>query len=346
MTLDDRFAELLGDLSGFYRSWLVYLGLEQRLIHVLSAAGDAGLGAADVARRAGCAAGPVDGWLRAAYAYRIAEITSDVDESGPRFRIDPELMAVLLDESLPEYLGGQFSFSVGASLEHDGMTEFFRTGEPHAERTPRFHRAVEKLNAQDTVVFMEQGLPRLGEAVEVLRRGGRALDIACGGAGWLVAMARAFPDAELSGIDFDGDWLARAEARVVDEHLTERITVEAGEPARLEWRGRFDFAYLQDVLHELPDPVATLRGAWRALRGDGTLAVFDWCMPDDLRDSRSAHGELLWGYQMDELYQGTSLLTRQQFRSLFADASLPEPQLMELEAGATLFVVRVPPGGH
>lgn len=341
MTVDDRFAELLGDLSGFYRSWLVYLGLELDLVPLLAAADEAGMTAEDVAHQSGCATEPVDGWLRAAYAYRLAELAPGGDHR-PRFSMDPELAAVLLDEEVPEYLGGQFTFSVGASLEHDGMIEFFRTGEPHGERTSRFHRAVEKLNAQDTVVFFEQALPLLGDAVGALRHGGRILDIACGSAHWLVAMAREFPGVDLAGIESDQDWLGRAQARVSTEGLTDRIRLEPREPARLEWHAQFDFAYLQDVLHELPDPVETLRGAWRALRGGGTLAVFDWCMPDDMRDYRSPHGELLWGYQMDELYQGTSLLTRQQFRELFARAALPEPRLIELEAGATLFVASVP----
>jgi SAM-dependent methyltransferase len=339
MTVDERFEDLLDDLSGFYRSWLVYLGLELELIAGLHAAGERGLTAAELAPAARCAAGPVDGWCRAAFAYRLLDLAGG-DEAEPRFRIDPDLAGVLLDEELPEYLGGQFVFTVGASVDHGRMLEFFRTGEPLAERSPRFHRAVEKLNAQDTVLFMDEGLPHLEAVAERLRDGGSVLDIACGGGGWLVAMAWRFPDARLTGIEFDPDWLQRARTRVRAEDLEDRITVEPLEPARLEWADRFDLAYLQDVLHELPDPVATLRNAARALHPGGTLAVLDWCMPDDLESYRTPHGELLWGYQLDELYQGTSLLTRAAFVDLFRDASLADPTLIELEAGATLFVWR------
>jgi hypothetical protein len=49
MTADERFESLLDDLSGFYRSWLVYLGLELGLIAALRRAADSGLNAADLA---------------------------------------------------------------------------------------------------------------------------------------------------------------------------------------------------------------------------------------------------------------------------------------------------------
>ncbi|MBA2253498.1 MAG: class I SAM-dependent methyltransferase [Chloroflexi bacterium] len=339
MTVDDRFEGLLDDLSGFYRSWLIYLGLELELIAALHRAAGTGRTVEELAGDVGCASGPVDGWCRAAYAYGLVELVGR-GEPAPRFRVETELASVLLDERLPEYLGGQFVFSVGASLDHGRMLEFFRSGEPEGARSPRFHRAVEKLNAQDTVLFMDQALVHLDAAARALGDGGAALDVACGGAGWLVTMARAFPRASLTGIEFEPDWLERARSRVRAAGFDGRITIESRDPVRLEWADRFDLVYLQDVLHELPDPVDTLRGAAKALRAGGTLAVLDWCMPEEIEDYRSPHGELLWGYQLDELYQGTSLLTREGFRRLFAEAGLSDPRLIELEAGATLFVVR------
>jgi SAM-dependent methyltransferase len=339
MTVDERFEGLLDDLSGFYRSWLVYLGLELDLLKTVYAAGEGGMTSEDVALAARCALGPVDGWCRAAYAYRLLELV-DPEEATLRFSIDPGLAAVLLDEELPEYLGGQFVFTVGASIEHGGMVEFFRTGEPLGERSTRFHRAVEKLNAQDTVLFMEEALPKLPDVAERLRAGGSALDVACGGAGWMIAMAWAFPEAQFVGVEFDPDWLERAQTRIRAEELTDRVAVEPAAPERLEWTDRFDLVYFQDVLHELPEPVEALRRASRALRAGGTLAVFDWCMPADVESYRTPHGELLWGYQLDELYQGTSLLTREGFVELFRRAGLGDPTLSELEAGATVFVWR------
>ena len=36
MTVDERFEDLLDDISGFYRSWLVYIGLELDLLETMA----------------------------------------------------------------------------------------------------------------------------------------------------------------------------------------------------------------------------------------------------------------------------------------------------------------------
>ena len=40
MGLDDRSDDLIASLAGFYRTWLVYLGLDLGFFHALRAAGD------------------------------------------------------------------------------------------------------------------------------------------------------------------------------------------------------------------------------------------------------------------------------------------------------------------
>ncbi len=302
----------------------------------------------ELAVAARCAERPVDGWARASFAYGLLDVDfvgrsapdDDLAPSANRFRLDPDLAAVLLDETQPEFLGGQFSFTVGASLDYGSMVDFMRTGRPSPGRTARFHRSVEKLNAQDTALFHEQVLPQLPELEQRLSAGAEVLDVGCGDAGWLLALAGAYPQVRAVGVEFDPEWLLRARDRVRTAGLEDRITVEERDPARLDWEGRFGLVYFQDVLHELTDPAAALRSAWRAIAPGGTLLVFDWCMPSSWEGYRTQQGELLWGYQLDELFQGTSLLTRNGFERRFAEAGLADPQRLELEAGATLFLVR------
>jgi SAM-dependent methyltransferase len=107
----------------------------------------------------------------------------------------------------------------------------------------------------------------------------------------------------------------------------------------MPYEAEFDLVYIQDALHELPDPVASLRAAWRAVRPDGRLVVLEWCLPADPEESRTLHGELLWGIQIDELFQGTRMYTHDGFVRLFAEAGVPAPVVIDLHSGATLFVV-------
>jgi SAM-dependent methyltransferase len=336
MPSHDRFDDLAQSLGGFYRSWAIYLGLQLGLFELIRSAGTAGITPSDLASAAGCAPQPVDAWVRAAHASELLE------HDGTRVRMDEATASVLLDESRPEYLGGQFVAAVVSSLDYAGLADFFKSGRPIEERPPRFHRAIEAVTVQDIAVFFQEGLAELPDLAGRLRDGGRILDVACGGGKWLIAVATRFPATELVGVEFEPDSVARAMRHVTDAGLDDRIRIEAREIPAMPYSEEFDLVYMQDALHELPDPVASLRAAWQAVRPGGRLVVLEWCLPSTLEDSQNLQAELLWGIQVDELYQGTTMYTHEGYDAIFAEAEVPGPTVADLPSGATLFVAGRP----
>jgi SAM-dependent methyltransferase len=332
----DRFEELAASVGGFYRSWVIFLGLELGLFERLRAAGSGGLSSSELATSASCKPEPIEAWTRAAHAGDLVEIRGD------RVTMADDVVSILLDDTHPEYLGGQFVVAVVSSLDYEGLTEFFRTGRTIDERPPRFHRAIEAVTVQDIAVFFQEGLAALPDLAASLTRGGRVLDVACGGGRWLVAVARRFPATELVGVEFEPDSVARAMRHVREAGLGDRVHVEARTIPDMPYREEFDLAYIQDALHELPDPVASLRAAWSAVRPGGQLVVLEWCLPSTIEESESLQAELLWGIQIDELYQGTRMYTHEGFGDLFQAAGVPRPGVIDLLSGATLFVVERP----
>ncbi|MEA2547613.1 MAG: hypothetical protein QOE42_211 [Chloroflexota bacterium] len=332
----DRFDELAASVGGFYRSWVIYLGLELGLFARIRAAGGTGLTADELAAGAECRPEPVAAWLRAAHAGDLVGL-----DRG-RATLADDVAAVLLDDTHPEYLGGQFVVAVVSSLDYVGLVEFFRTGRTIPERPPRFHRAIEAVTVQDIAVFFQEGLAELPDLAASLVRGGRVLDVACGGGKWLIAIARRFPETHLVGVEYEPDSVERASRHVKEAGLDDRIRVEARTIPDMPFRNEFDLVYLQDALHELPDPPGSLGAAWAAVAPGGRLVVLEWCLPDDPAQSQSLHAELLWGIQIDELYQGTRMYTHAGYDGLFATAGLPAPTMVELRSGASLFVVRRP----
>jgi SAM-dependent methyltransferase len=332
MRLDDRFDDLIDTLTGFHRTWLIHLGVELGLFARLREAGRDGLSAADLARRAGCALRPIEAWVSAADAHELAELHDG------RLVLDDDTAAILLDDSRPEFLGGQFVHSVIASLDWSGMVEFFWTGEPIRKRPDRYRQSIERLTVQDVAVFFQEALAELPQLVGELGRGGRVVDIHCGGGRWLIAMARRFPALELVGIESEDDSAARARANVDAAGLTERITIRHSDMTALDVTADFDLVYFQYALHQLQDPVRALRSAWAALREGGRLLVLDWLLPSTLDEFRTRQGELIAGVQLDELFQGTALATRESVRAWFGSADLPEPVTIDLPSGAFLFV--------
>jgi SAM-dependent methyltransferase len=328
----DVFDDLLASLGGFYRSWLIYLGLELGLFEALRKAGDAGLTPSELGDATGTHGDAVDLWAWAADAHELAEL-----EDG-RLRVDPQLAATLLDRDRTDYLGGQFVHGVVATLDWDRMVDFFRTGTPIRERPDRYRAAIEHLTQQDIAVFFQEALAELPQAVAELTQGGRVVDVHCGGGRWLIAMARRFPKIELVGVEFEADSVARARQHVEEAGLGDRIRIVQADVSKLTEPGTFNLVYFQYALHQLPDAVVGLRTAWEALAPGGRLVVLDWPLPSDPDELRTRHGELIAGVQLDELYQGTSLATRERIRGWFADAGLPEPGGINLPSGASLFV--------
>jgi SAM-dependent methyltransferase len=334
MALDERFDDLVASLGGFYRTWLIYLGLELGLFRRLREAGSRGLTPADLAGAAGCARGPIDAWALAVDAHGLATF-----EAG-RLTIDDDTAAVLLDDRSPEFLGGQFVHAVVASLDWDRMATFFQTGRPFRKRPDRYRESIERLTVQDIAVFFQEALAALPQLVADLGvPGARVLDVHCGGGRWLIAMAQRFPLLELVGVEFEPDSVERARRNVEAAGLGERITIEHGDVAALKHAGEFDLAYFQYALHQLAEPTAALRAAWAGLRVGGRLLVLDWPLPSTVEEFRSRHGELIAGVQLDEVFQGTRLATREEFAGWFAAADLPEPDLIDLPSGASAFVV-------
>jgi SAM-dependent methyltransferase len=330
----DRFDELAERLAGFYLSWVVYIGLELGLFERIRAAGAAGIAAADLAGAAGCASEPVEAWVRAAHASEL------IGFDGERMTLPADTASVLLDDSRPEYLGGQFVAAVVSSLDYASLVDFFRTGHTIPERPPRFHRAIESVTVQDIAVFFQEGLAALPDLAARLAAGGRVLDVACGGGRWLIAVAQRFPATTLVGVEFEPDSVARAMRHVTDAGLEGRVKIEARDVTSMPFDAEFDLVYFQDALHELPDPAATLRSAWKAVAPGGRLVVLDWCLPSSLEDSQSLHAELLWGIHIDELFQGTRMYTQDGFLEIFRAAEVPQPTVIELLSGATLFTVQ------
>jgi SAM-dependent methyltransferase len=336
MPLDERFDDLVDSLTGFQRTWLVYLGVELGLFSRLRAAGRAGVSPAQLASDRGCRPEAIDAWARASDAHRLVTIEDGV------VRLDEDTAIVLLDDDRPEFIGGQFVHSVIASLDWGGMLDFFRSGEPISDRPDRYRASIERLTVQDIAVFFQEALAELPQLVADLSRGGRVVDIHCGGGRWLIAMARRFPELELVGVEFEPDSVGRARANVAAAGLAERIEIRQAAAIKPGADAQYDLAYFQYALHQLPDPVAALHAAWDALRPGGRIVVLDWPLPATPEEFRTPYGELISGVQLDELYQGTALATRERFREWISAAGLPEAVLIDLPSEAMLLVVERP----
>ena len=334
MRLDDRFDELVVSLGGFYRTWYVFAGLELGLLERLGRAGGEGLTAEALAEQTGTEAELVRRWSWGADVHDL------VDLDGDRIVLFEDVAGVLLDADRPEYLGGQFLHAAIGSLDFAALPDVFRTGQPLASRPDRYRMAIERLTVQDVAVFFQEVLASLPQLVVDLGDGAEIVDIHCGGGRWLIAMAKRFPGTRLVGVEFEPDSVARARAHVAEAGLEDRITIEQGDLGAVGHEGEVTLAYFQYALHQLADPASAIASAWHSVRPGGWLVALDWYLPTDPDELRTRHAELIAGVQLDEMIQGTRLVTRSEALGWFAKAGVPAPSLIDLPSGATVIVAQ------
>jgi SAM-dependent methyltransferase len=263
-----------------------------------------------------------------------------IDLDGDRVTAIDEVATILLDVDRPEYLGGQYLHAAIGGLDFGVLGDVMRTGEPLHSRPDRYRTAIERLTVQDIGVFFKELLAALPQLIVDLHPGSRILDVHCGGGRWLTAMANRFPGTLLTGIEFEPDSADRALANVLAAGLEDRITIERGDVTDVGHRGAMDLVYFQYALHQLSDAPAALRSAYASLAPNGWLIALDWYLPSDPEELRTRQAELIAGVQLDEMLQGTRLVTRGEALGWFADAGLPTPELIDLPSGASAIIVR------
>ena len=169
-----NFETLWRDGIGFWRVWVLTLGVRHRLFDRLSQR------AAPAERL----------WREAALALGLI--------ARRRGRLRP---TVLLDRDHPDYLAGHLMYGAIRSLDYEAFGDFFRTGRTlHHLSRPRRNEAVEEATHWDHAIFLKK-VPRAVRAR--LEKGCDVLELGCGRGKWLSLMRRKFPRSRFRGVDPD-----------------------------------------------------------------------------------------------------------------------------------------------
>jgi S-adenosylmethionine-diacylgycerolhomoserine-N-methlytransferase len=131
-----------------------------------------------------------------------------------------------------------------------------------------------------------------------LKPGERLIEVGCGTARNLIAMARRYPQARLYGLDASQEMLKTAEQAIARAGLTGRIRLvhayaEALTPALFGETEPFDRAVFSYSLSMIPDWRQALRAASETLAPDGRIHVVDF---GDLTGLGSAGAWLIAGW--------------------------------------------------
>lgn len=267
------------DAPGRIRDWVgglvaircAWYGLRLGLLEALHGL-KRGLPAEELARRLELDPAWVLAWATAAQASGLLQS----DPKSHRFHLDPGLGETLLNPAAPGYAGGLVLAQDLEGRLGGRLAACFAGGggPPAAEYGSDLPEALSALNRPLYEHLLgERILPALPDLPPALGEEGKALEIGCGTGQGLLALARAFPSATVTGLDADEACVEAALAAAAEAGLAERVTAASMAAEALSAADQYDLVYAQDVLHEAADPALVVANIYRALRPGGLLLV-------------------------------------------------------------------------
>jgi 2-polyprenyl-3-methyl-5-hydroxy-6-metoxy-1,4-benzoquinol methylase len=122
-------------------------------------------------------------------------------------------------------------------------------------------------------LLASEWLPAMRDVDERLRSGSaRVADVACG-TGWSsIAIAKAYPAAQVDGIDLDPASIMLARSAAATEGVGERVDFQVRDAADPALAHRYDLVTVFEAVHDMAKPVEAL-SAIRGMLADGGVAL-------------------------------------------------------------------------
>ncbi|MGV9710056.1 class I SAM-dependent methyltransferase [Gordonia sp. NPDC003424] len=258
-------------------------------------------------------------WLEMQAAYGILQVDAGTDPA--RFCIAPGVAEVLTDSSSLNYLGELPRIFAAPFTRLPQLLEAFRTGGGvgWAELGDDAREAQAALNRPWFAQRLTPALARIEHLHHRLARpGARILDVGCGGGHSTVALARAYPDATVVGVDIDAASVELARQTAAESSAAEssaagssaagssaagstvadRIEFRCADAAAMGEDERFDAAFAFECLHDMPYPVDVLTAVRAALRPGGSVIVMDEAVSDHFSGDADDVDRLMYGFSV------------------------------------------------
>ncbi len=277
-------------MAGAMTAGMAYVGTRAGLFRAMQGKGAMRLDA--VVRDSGLQPRYVEEWLKGMASAGYL----DYDPTAQTFTLPEEHAYFLASEGSDHFVGGLFAMvppllriapQVARAFGEGGGVAFGEFGPDCVDALDLVNRG------QYEQRFADYWLRALPEARVRLEAGGRALDVGCGSGRVCIALAKAFPAAEIVGIDPDEESIRRARAAA-----PEKIRFEANTTSNLARGAGFDLVTLCDALHDLAAPLAVLGEIRALLKPGGTLFIVEPRAADRLEDNRNPVATTFYGFSL------------------------------------------------
>lgn len=291
---------LFGSLIGAMDLMHVYVGEQLGLYDALAVAGP--LTSSDLAERCGVHARYAREWLEQQAVAGILTVDHpDADAEQRRFALPAEHAEVLLDGDSLSYMTPLSLFLASVAQAMPQVLDAFRTGRGvHYEAYGAdLRRGIARINRPMFLnLLAEEWFPQVPGLVGRLNADppARVVDVGCG-SGWsAIAIARGFPNVEVTGLDLDPESVKDARRNAEEAGVADSVSFEVRDAADPAIAGGFDLVCAFETIHDMCDPVGALR-SMRSLRAaGGTVLVADERVADTFTVDVDDAERFQWGF--------------------------------------------------
>jgi 2-polyprenyl-3-methyl-5-hydroxy-6-metoxy-1,4-benzoquinol methylase len=283
--------QVFRDMAGAMTAGMVYVGNRTGLFRAMQGKGP--MRVEDVVRASGMQPRYVEEWLKGmASAGYLA-----YDPQAETYTLSEEHAYFLASEGTDHFAGGMFEMVPVLMRVAPKVAEAFARGGgvPFEEYGPEGIAALDLINrGQYEHRFIDYWLKTLPDVIAKLDAGGRMLDVGCGSGRVCIAFAKAFPKAEILGIDPDKESINRAREAAAGLN----IKFEATTTAKFDRGPGFDLITICDCIHDLAAPVQTLKEVHALLKPDGTLFIVEPKAADRLENNMNPVATMFYGFSI------------------------------------------------
>lgn len=205
------------------------------------------------------------------------------------YALPPGPAEVLLDETSLNYVGPLARMAMAAGRRIDDLLAVYRDGGgvSWAEFGDDARESQAAMNRPWYTRRLASALAEVADLQATLGPpGARILDVGCGGGWSTIALARAYPEATLVGLDIDLPSIEAARAAATREGLSDRVHFVVAEGEALPDGEPFDAAFAFECLHDMPRPVEVLAAIRAGVRPGGAVVIMDEAVEHEF----AAHG--------------------------------------------------------